>query len=218
MLRFSLFSSESQAAHWWTDITSRPCLALPFFFFVFSFYFPQNSKHWTLPHSVNPSLFSVFDARRLLGILLGTLGTLHLLIPAQPCRCCAAILVLFSAADKTARFVLFPCQAPPSPPSIIHHHIPTSWEDPHSTRLCAGEYHKLVRLSDGLLPFLSAKNHALWSHVFKANYPIRPLHLGFFKQQPHHPPPFSGHRNSFRGKRHSIQCIGSFALQPTTIN
>lgn len=182
--------------------------------FFFSFFNLRKTPNTRLFRSVNISLFPAFDARR--PAWHSTWRSLHIPIdPAQPfVGCCAAILVLFSAANKIAHSARSSCFPPgPTKPTTItsQTHIQPGFAPENTT----------VRLSDGLLSFLlPAENHAFWSHVFKANYPIRPLHLGFSKQQPPPPPPppLSGRRNSFRGKKHSIQCIGSFALQLTTIN
>lgn len=178
--------------------------------FYFSFFYLRKTPNTRLFRSVNISLFPAFDARR--PAWHSTWRSLH--IPIDTCSTICGMLCCYSA-----RLVLFPAR-----PRQAHLQSPTITSQP------AGKTHiqpgfapenTTVRLSDGLLSFLlPAENHALWPHVFKANYPIRPLHRGFSKQQPPPPPPpsLSGHRNSFRGKKHSIQCIRSFALQSTTIN
>jgi hypothetical protein len=183
-------------------------IAVPTLFF-FSFFYLHKTPNTRLFRSINISLFPAFDARR--PAWHSTWRSLH--IPIDTCSTFCGMLCYYFGIILGCEQDCLVSRAPPSPPTITSQTHTQPGFAPENTT---------VRLSDGLLSFLlPAENHAFWSHVFKANYPIRPLHLGFSKQQqppPPPPPPLSGHRNSFRGKKHSIQCIGSFALQLTTIN
>ena len=88
--------------------------------FFFSFFNLRKTPNTRLFRSVNISLFPAFDARR--PAWHSTWRSLHIPIdPAQPfVGCCAAILVLFSAANKiahSARSSCFPGPTKAHPPS-----------------------------------------------------------------------------------------------------
>jgi len=178
--------------------------------FFFSFFHLRKTPNTRLFRSVNISLFPAFDARR--PAWHSTWRSLH--IPIDTCPTFCGMLCCYSA-----RWSCFP----PGPAKPNFNHPPS-----HPNQLGRPTFNQALRRRIppsaylmGCCGFFCQPKITHSGPVFKANYPIRPLHRGFSKQQPPPPPPtpsLSGHRNGFRGKKHSIQCIGSFALQSTTIN
>lgn len=171
--------------------------------FFFSFFNLRKTPNTRLFRSVNISLFPAFDARR--PAWHSTWRSLH--IPIDTCStfcgmlCCYSGIILGCEQDCTfCTFVLFPGPHQAHPPS---HPRPTFNQAlrrriPRSAYLM-GCYRffcqpKITHSDPMCSRRTTLSGHSTWAS------------------------PLSGHRNSFRGKKHSIQCIGSFALQLTTIN
>lgn len=184
---------------------SRPCF--PFLFISAKLQTPDS-------FAASISLFFLpLTHVALLGTLPDALSTFPL-IPARPfVGCCAVILVLFSAANKIARSARS-SRFPPGPATFIS---PPS----HPNQLGRPTFNQALRRRIPQSAYLMGCYRFFCQPKITHSGPMYSRQTALSghssKQQPPLPPLLL-HRNSFLGKKHSIQCIGPFALQPTTIN